>query len=98
MPAAARRGTWKAPAQPSKTARSREVRLSRSPPVAGDHHDVLDAGPVPAGQVDAGLDGEGHARLQRQVVAGDDVGLLVHLQADAVAGAVDEVLAVARLR
>ena len=50
--------------------------------------------PCAAG-VDARLDGERHARLERLGVARHDVGVLVHLQADAVPGAVDEVLAVA---
>ena len=36
--------------------------------------------------------------LERQVVARDDVGLLVVVEPDAVAGAVDEALAVARRR
>src|SRR3954453_19601055 len=58
--------------------------------VVGADHDVLDAGPVAARQVDAGFDREGHPRLERQVVALDDVGRLVGVQADAVPGAVDE--------
>ena len=48
--------------------------------------------PQLAREIDARLDGKRHARRQRQVVAGDDVGLLVHRQPDAVAGAVHEVL------
>ena len=43
-----------------------------------------------AGEVDARLDAERHALLERQVVARDDVGLLVHRQPDAVPGAVHE--------
>src|SRR6185503_8168175 len=62
------------------------------------HHDVLDARAVAARQVDAGLHRERHARLERPVRPGHDVRLLVHLEADAVSGAVDEVLAVAGLR
>src|SRR5215211_4525123 len=58
--------------------------------VVGANHDVLDAGAVAARQVDAGFDGEGHPRLERQVVALDDVGRLVGVQTDAVPGAVDE--------
>ncbi len=54
-------------------------------------HDVLDPRAVAAPQVDARLDGERHARLERPVVLPvDDVGVLVGLHADAVAGAVDE--------
>ena len=63
----------------------------------GADHDVLDARAVRA-RVDARLDGEGHARLERMRVALDDVGILVGLQADAVAGAVDEPVAVRRRR
>ena len=62
--------------------------------VGGDH-DVLEAHPPSPRHVDAGLDAEGVARLQRQAVALDHVRVLVLLHADAVAGAVDEVLAVA---
>ena len=58
------------------------------------HDDVLDASAVPAGDVDAGLDGERHARLERLGVTRDDVRVLVRLEPDAVAGAVHEPLAV----
>src|SRR6266511_4231875 len=64
--------------------------------LVGAGHDVLDPRPEAAGQVDAGLDRERHARLQRLPVAGHDIGVLMLVQADAVAGPVDEVLAVAR--
>ena len=64
----------------------------------GRHHDVLEAEPEPARDVDAGLDREGVAGLQRRAVARDDVGVLVLLDADAVTGAVDELLAPARPR
>src|SRR3954470_10147783 len=60
--------------------------------VVGADHDVLDAGAAPSGQVDAGLHGERHPGLQGQLVAGDDVGPLVRVQPDPVAGAMDEVL------
>src|SRR4029453_17541802 len=63
--------------------------------VVGADDDVLDPGPVVATGVDAGPDREGPARLQRLVVAGDDVGVLVLLQPDPVAGPVHEQLAVA---
>ena len=58
--------------------------------VVGDDDDVLDPGAVAAREVDARLDRERHARLEDLGVAGHDVGLLVRLEADAVAGAVDE--------
>src|SRR6266704_2363137 len=57
-------------------------------------HDVLDPGAVPA-RVDPWLDGERHPGLKRLRVASHDVGVFVALQADAVAGPVDEMLAVA---
>ena len=44
-------------------------------------------------EVDAGLDAERVARRERQIVAGDHVGVLVRLLADAVTDAVHEVLA-----
>src|SRR4051812_31106581 len=52
--------------------------------------DVLDAGSEPAVEVDPRLDREGVAYGQRLGVACDHVGVLVFLEADAVAGAVDE--------
>jgi len=64
--------------------------------VLRDRHEVPDAHPELALEVDAGFDGEHHPRLQRLVVAVHDVGFLVDVEADAVAGAVDERLAVAR--
>src|SRR5690606_11638438 len=63
--------------------------------VPGDGHDVLDADAEPAGQVDAGFDGEAHARHERLLLGVDHVGRLVRGDADAVPGAVDEVLPVA---
>ena len=60
----------------------------------GADHDVLDARAVRAG-VDARLDGERVPGHQGLGVAGHDVGILVGLQPDAVAGAVHEELAVA---
>src|SRR5262249_18697013 len=60
----------------------------------GDHDDVLDPGSPATGEVHARLDAEGHTWLEEEVVAGDDVRLLVDLQTDAVAGPVHEHLAV----
>src|SRR6056297_3882682 len=63
--------------------------------IIGDEDDVLDAHPEPARQVDAGFDRERHTGRDRGGVARHDVGILVDVDADAVAGAVDEVLPVA---
>src|ERR671915_2246292 len=63
----------------------------------GADHDVLDPRAPAVGDVDPGLHAEGVARLERLWVGGDDVRLLVDLQADPVAGAMDERLAVARV-
>src|SRR5215212_4912201 len=71
--------------------------VERADAVLGADDDVLDAGAAAPGQVDARLDRERHARHQRQVVPGHDVGRLVGVQPDAVAGAVDEVLPPARV-
>ena len=57
--------------------------------------DVLDPGAVFADEVDPGLDREGHPLAKRLPVAGDDVGVLVAFEADAVAGPVEEGLAIA---
>src|SRR5919108_1642669 len=59
-------------------------------PLLGDRHDVLDADPEPSGEVDPRLDGEAHPGPERLAVAGHEVRLLVHVQADPVAGAVHE--------
>ena len=72
--------------------------VERIGPGVGRHHDVLQAEPEPAGHVDAGLDRERVAGLERRAVARDDVGVFVLLDADAVAGAVDELLAPAGRR
>src|ERR671916_3491259 len=56
--------------------------------------DVLQPQPEPPGHVDARLDRERVAGGQRGAVAGDDVGILVLLDPDAVAGPVDEAVAV----
>ena len=58
--------------------------------VMPDGDDVFDSHPELPRDVDARLDG-----LDLQVVALDDVGVLVALEADAVPGAVDEELAIA---
>src|SRR5919202_5341230 len=51
-------------------------------PGLGGDDDVLDPGPAPPGQVDAGLDREGVARLQPPVVASYQVWALVLLEPD----------------
>src|SRR5688572_23935481 len=63
-----------------------EIRRPRVEPldaVGGHGDDVLDAGAPPTGEVDPRLDAEGHAGLDGQVVARDDVRLLVAVEADA---------------
>ena len=62
--------------------------------VGGGHHDVLEPHAPTSGDVDAGLDAEGVTGFERQAVAADHVRVLVSVHADAVTGAVDEVLAV----
>src|SRR5258705_9346435 len=71
--------------------------VERLDPVRGDDDDVLDPGTPATRLVDARLDAEGHARLEQQVVAFDDVRLLVHVQANAVTGPMDELLTESRL-
>src|SRR4051794_25239659 len=66
--------------------------------VLGGHHDVLDAHAEASGQVDPGLDREAHAGLDRPALALDHVRRLVRGLADAVADAMDEVLAIAGVR
>src|SRR5262249_52462280 len=61
------------------------------------HHDVLDAHAVAPLQIDAGLDAERVAGLERGVVALDDVRVLVHLDADAMTQPVEERLGIATL-
>src|SRR3954468_24655428 len=65
--------------------------------LGGAHHDVLDPRAELAFEVDARLDRERHALLEHGVVALDAVGLLVRLLTNAVAGAVDEPVAVSGL-
>src|ERR1019366_5363508 len=57
--------------------------------VLGADDNVLDPRTVRP-RVDPRLDGERHARLERFVVAGHDVGVLVGLEPDSVAGTVEE--------
>ena len=58
---------------------------------------VLDADAGAAGEVDARLDGEGHARLDNLLVDERDVARLVVLQANRVSQAVRKVLPIARV-
>src|SRR3990170_5337186 len=53
-------------------------------------HDVLDARPVAALEVDSRLDREGHPDIERLAVAGHDVGILVDLEPDPMARTVQE--------
>src|SRR5215210_3422382 len=59
------------------------------------HDDVFDSGAVTTRQIDARLDTEGHSRLQRFAIAGDQVRVFMSLEADPVPGAVEELFAVA---
>ncbi len=64
-----------------------------------EQHEVLDADPAATLKVDAGLDTENHARLKHvHAPRRCQPRWLVHFQADAVAGPVDEGLAEASLR
>ena len=58
--------------------------------VGGDRHDVLNAHAVLSRQVDAGLDAEGHPLVEDGAIAFHEVGIFVAIEADAVAGAVQE--------
>ena len=66
-------------------------------PVVGDDHRVLDPDAAVLGKVDAGLDGHDVAGGERSVRRPGHPRVLVDLQADAVAGAVHEGVAPARL-
>ncbi len=65
--------------------------------VLGHHHEVLDPHPETSLQVHTGFHGEHHPFLQLAVVLAGDVGWLVDVQADAVAGAVEKAVAVPRV-
>src|SRR4051812_42808287 len=71
--------------------------VQASSALVGDGDDVLDADAEIAGEVDPGLDREAHARNERLLLALDHVRRLVGGDADAVAGPVDELFAVARI-
>src|SRR5688572_1146151 len=62
--------------------------------VIAEDRDVLDADAEPTREVDAGLDREGHARLEPLVVAAYEVRMLVSVEPDPMPGAVDEALTV----
>ena len=79
------------------TTSSRGCWLATMTPSGSGDHDVLDAGAVAALDVEARLDAEGHALVEDQRVPRHDVGILMRLQADAVAGAMDEQVAEPRL-
>src|SRR5205085_6728804 len=61
--------------------------------VIPDDRDVFDAYAEAAGEVHPGLDRERHSGLEALLVTRDQIGMLVSVEADAMAGAVDEVLA-----
>ncbi len=66
--------------------------------VFGHRDDVLDADAESPGEINAGLDGEAHARHERLLLAFDHVRRLVSGQSDAVARAMNELLAEASIR
>jgi len=59
-------------------------------PVGGDNHIVLAAEAEFTGDVDAGLVGKGHARFEDGCAATDEIGMLVAVEADAVAEPMSE--------
>ena len=61
--------------------------------VVGDHDDVLDPRAPAPSRYTPGSTLNAMPGLERQRVAADDVGVFVHVEADAVAGAVQEPLA-----
>src|SRR5215208_2744241 len=62
--------------------------------VGAAHDDILDSRSVPPRNIDPGLDTERHPGGERFVIAGHEVWILVSLEADPVAGPVEEILAV----
>src|SRR5438105_5995026 len=64
-------------------------------PTGADEDVVFNADAAHAGQIDAGLDGTDHAGREHSIDAGPEKRPFVHLQAQAVAGAVREKVAVA---
>src|SRR5258706_9339053 len=66
--------------------------------VSPDDRDVLDPDPEPAREVDAGLEREGHPRLEELIVAAHEIRMLVAVETDAVPETMDEEVAVPRLR
>ena len=68
--------------------------IERIGPSSSSDDDVFDAGTELARNVDAGLDREGVADLERISIPLDDVGLLMGLDTNAMARAMNEVLAV----
>ncbi len=77
---------------------SRGERVSSSGRAVADDQGVFDPHPAAAGQVDPGLDGDDHARLQRTGPGRAEQRRLVDLQADAVPQPVHELVAVPRAR
>src|SRR4051812_44513286 len=94
------RGRYGRPRPPSQSGSAHDSQLAARVveplcAVLSRDDDVFDPHAEPARQVDAGLDREAHAGLDRAVLALDHVRRLVGRETDAVAGAVDESLAVA---
>ena len=57
-------------------------------------NDVLDPHPEATSDVDPGFDRERHARPERDPIAFDHVGVLVHFETDAMSRAMDELIPV----
>ena len=90
-----RRRSARAAAQPGTTRQFARCLVEHDRAILAAHDDVLDAGPVFTGVVDPRLDAECHAGREWHVVAGDEVRILVSVEADAVARPVEERLTVA---
>src|SRR5664280_961560 len=65
--------------------------------ILGNHHVILNPHAIAAWQVDAWLDGEGHAWLQQLHITAAYIRILVRLHPYAVTGTVGEVLSIAGL-
>src|SRR6056297_2481290 len=71
--------------------------VQRADTLRGADHDVFDAGTEAPGDVETWFHAECHARLEGQIIALDEVRLLVTVKPDAVADPVDEVVNQRRL-
>ena len=72
--------------------------VQRSPAVCGDRDDVLDPDSEPAREINSRFHGEAHARHEWLLFTLDHVWRLVSGYSDSVAGAMNELLAIACIR